>query len=133
MGAQVLLQIKVGHLNVSRRREEVTELVVEDDLTAVIGMLETLIGDVLVNELGHLRARDELTSGKTKELTQLRRHILLTVEAVVGSASLSLLTIRILLGVLTLRMSLVRFLMSLRSAAISVWMVSRDIISFLPA
>src|SRR6056300_466491 len=102
MGAQVLLEVKVGHLNVSRRREEVTELVVEDDLTAVIGMLETLIGDVLVNELGHLRARDELTSGKTKELTHLRRHILLTVEAVVGSASLSLLTIRIFLGVLHL-------------------------------
>src|SRR6056300_1886762 len=100
--AQVLLQIKVSHLDVRGRREEVAKLVVEDNLTAVVGVLETLIGDVLVNELGHLGTGDEFTSGKSKKLTQLRCHILLTVESVVGSAGLSLLTIGILLSVLHL-------------------------------
>ena len=102
MGAQVLLEVKVSHLDVRGRREEVAELVVEDNLAAVVGVLETLIGDVLVNELGHLGARDEFVSWKSEKLAQLRRHILLAVEAVVGSASLSLLTIWVFLGVLHL-------------------------------
>src|SRR6056300_660123 len=98
--AQVLLEVKVSDLDVRRRREEVAKLVVEDNLTAVVGVLETLIGDVLVNELGHLGTGDEFTSGKSEKLSQLRRHILLAVEAVVGGTSLSLLTIGILLSVL---------------------------------
>jgi len=98
MRREVLLEVKVSNHNVSGGREEVAECVVEDDLTAVIGVLETLFGDVLVNELGHFRARNELAFGKFKESAQLRRHILLSVEAVVGSARLSLFTIRDPLG-----------------------------------
>src|SRR6056300_181159 len=100
--AQVLLEVKVGHLDVRGRREEVAKLVVEDNLTTVVGVLETLLSDVLVDRLGHLGARDELAFRKFEERAQLRAHILLTVEAVVGGTSLSLLTIWIFLGVLDL-------------------------------
>tara|TARA_R110001632_G_scaffold37393_2_gene94470 strand:- start:4513 stop:4932 length:420 start_codon:yes stop_codon:yes gene_type:complete len=102
MRREVLLEVKVSNHNVGWRREKVAECVVEDDLTAVVRVLETLLSDVLVNELGHFRARNELTFGKFKESAQLRRHILLTIEAVVGSTSLSLLTIWVFLGVLNL-------------------------------
>jgi hypothetical protein len=102
VGAEVLLKVKVGHLNVCGRREEIAKNVVEDNLTTVVGVLETLFGDVLVNELGHLGTRDEFTFGKSKESPQLRRHILLTVETVVGSTRLGLLTVRIILGSLHL-------------------------------
>jgi hypothetical protein len=99
---EVLLEVKVSHLNVRGRREKIAKLVVEDDLATVVGVLEAVVDDVLVDDLGHLGARDELTCGKSKELAQLRRHILLTVESVVSGASLSLLTIGIFLGVLDL-------------------------------
>src|SRR6056300_1140920 len=102
VGAQVLLEVKVSHLDVRGRREEVAKLVVEDNLTTVVGVLETLLGDVLVDNLGHLGTGDELTSGKSEKLAQLRRHILLAVEAVVGGARLGLLTIWVFLGVLHL-------------------------------
>jgi hypothetical protein len=102
MRAEVLLQVKVSNHNVSGGCEEVTECIVEDDLATVFGMFETLFGDVLVNEFGHLRAGDEFFSGKTEECAQLRRHILLAVEAVVGSTSLSFFTIGVFLNVLDL-------------------------------
>jgi len=102
VGAQVLLEVKVGHLDVRGRSEEVAKLVVKDNLTTVVWVLKTRLSNVLVNELGHLRARDELAFGKSEKRAQLRRHILLAVEAVVGGASLSLLTIWVFLGVLNL-------------------------------
>src|SRR6056300_832733 len=99
---EVLLEVKVGHLNVGWGVEKSAKGIVEDNLATVIGVLETLVDDVLVDELRHLGTGDELASWKTEELTQLRRHILLTVETVVGGTSLSLLTIGILLSVLHL-------------------------------
>ena len=71
MRREVLLEVKVSNHNVGWRREKVAECVVEDDLTAVVRVLETLLSDVLVNELGHFRARNELTFGKFKESAQL--------------------------------------------------------------
>src|SRR6056300_1711496 len=97
-----LLDVQVGNLNVSRGLEKRTKLVVENNLATVVGVLEAVVSDVLGDKLGHLRTRDELTSGKSKELTQLRCHILLTVEPVVGGTSLRLLTVRIILGTLNL-------------------------------
>jgi len=102
MRREVFLQVKVSNHNIRGGCEEVAKLLVEDDLATVLGVLETLLDDVLVHELGHLRAGDEFISGKPEKLPQLRRHILLTVEAVVGGARLSLLTIWILLCVLDL-------------------------------
>jgi hypothetical protein len=99
---KVLLEVKVGDDNVRRRLEELLELVVKNELTTVLGVLETLVGDVLVDKLGHLRARDQLTFGKTEKLAQLRCNFLLAVEAVVGGTRLGLLTVGILLGVLHL-------------------------------
>ena len=102
MRRKVLLEVKVGYLNVRGRSEEIAELVVEDNLATVLGVLKTLLGDVLVDELGNLRARDELAFGKSKKFAQLRCHILLTVESVVLGALLRLLAVGILLGVLNL-------------------------------
>jgi len=99
---EVLLKVKVGDGNVSRRLEELLELVVKDKLATVLGVLEALVSDVLVDKLGHLGAGDELTLRKSEELAQLRCNFLLTVEAVVGGTSLGLLTVRVLLGVLYL-------------------------------
>jgi hypothetical protein len=99
---KVLLEVKVRHDNIRRGCEEVTKLIVEDNLATVLGVLETLVDDVLVHELGHLRARDELTFGKAEKLAQLRCNFLLAVETVVLGALLSLLAIRILLEVLDL-------------------------------
>tara|TARA_Y100000385_G_scaffold2169_1_gene2309 strand:+ start:1505 stop:2038 length:534 start_codon:yes stop_codon:yes gene_type:complete len=99
---KVLLEVKVSNNNVSGRREELTELIVENNLAAVLGMLETLLSDVLVNELGDFGTGDEISFGKSEKLAQLRCDFLLSVEAVVLSARLSLLTIGIFLGVLDL-------------------------------
>jgi len=99
---EVLLKVKVGDGNVGRRLEELLELVVKDKLATVLGVLETLVSDVLVDELGHLGARDELTLGKSEELAQLRCNFLLAVETVVSGTGLGLLTVRILLDVLHL-------------------------------
>jgi len=99
---EVLLEVKVGHDNIRRRREEVAELIVEDNLATVLGVLETLVDDVLVHELGDLRAGDELAFGKAEKLAQLRCDFLFAVEPVVLSTLLRLLAIRILLEVLHL-------------------------------
>ena len=102
MRTEILLQIKVSHLNVGGGSEEVAKGVVEDNLTTVVGVLETLVGDVLVDRLRHLRTRYEFTLWKLKKRAQLRRHILLSVESVVGSARAGLLTIGVILGTLNL-------------------------------
>jgi hypothetical protein len=97
---KVLLQVKVRHNNIRGRGEEIAKLVVKNDLATVLGVLETLVNDVLVNELGNLRARDEIGFWKCQELTQLRCNFLLSVETVVRGTSLSLLTGRIILDTL---------------------------------
>jgi hypothetical protein len=102
MRREILLKVKVGHDDTLGRGQELTKLIVEDNLTTVVGVLETLFGDILVDELGHLRAGDELTIGKSDKLLQLRCNFLLAIESVVFGTLLRLLTIRILLGVLNL-------------------------------
>ena len=99
---KVLLEVKVRHDNIRRGCEEIAKLIVEDNLATVLGMLETLVDDVLVHELGDLRARDELAFGKAEELAQLRCDFLFAVEAVVLSALLSRLPIGVLLDALNL-------------------------------
>tara|TARA_B110000459_G_scaffold66299_1_gene74498 strand:+ start:971 stop:1177 length:207 start_codon:yes stop_codon:yes gene_type:complete len=51
---KVLLEVKVSNNNVGGRREEVPKLIVENNLAAVLGVLKTLLSDVLVNKLGNL-------------------------------------------------------------------------------
>ena len=102
MRREILLKVKVGDDDTLGRREEFTKLVVEDNLATVFGMLETLVSDILVDELGHLRAGDELIIRKSEKLLQLRCNFLLTIESVVLSTLLGLLTVRILLSVLNL-------------------------------
>ena len=57
MRGEILLEVKVSYLDVSGRREKITELVVEDNLATVLGVLKTLLSDVLVNKLGNLGAQ----------------------------------------------------------------------------
>ena len=51
---KVLLEVKVSNNNVGGRREEVPKLIVENNLAAVLGVLKTLLSDVLVDKLGNL-------------------------------------------------------------------------------
>jgi hypothetical protein len=97
-----LLEVKVGDLRISWWGKKLLECIVKDNLTTVLGVLEALLDDVLVNELGHLRTRDELAFWESQELPQLRCNFLFAVEAVVLRPLLGLLTIRVLLGVLDL-------------------------------
>jgi hypothetical protein len=99
---KVLLEVKVRHDDIRGRREKGTKLIVEDNLATVLGMLKTVVDDVLVHELGDLGAGDELAFGKAEKLAQLRCDFLFAVEAVVLGALLSLFTIGILLEVLNL-------------------------------
>jgi len=97
-----LLEVKVCDLRISWWGKKLLECIVKDNLTTVLGGLEALLDDVLVNELGHLRTRDELAFWKSQKLPQLRCNFLFAVEAVVLRPLLGLLTIRVLLGVLDL-------------------------------
>jgi hypothetical protein len=97
-----LLEVKVGDLCISWWGKKLLKRIVENNLTTVLGMLEALIDDVLVDKLGHLRPRDELAFWESQELPQLRCNFLFAVEAVVLRPLLGLLTIRVLLGVLDL-------------------------------
>ena len=99
---KVLLEVKVSNNNVGGRSKKVPKLIVENNLAAVLGVLKTLLSDVLVNELGNLRAGDEIAFREGKKLAQLRCNFLLSVESVVLGTLLGLLTVRILLSVLNL-------------------------------
>jgi len=102
VGGKELLEVKVGDLCISWWGKKLLKRIVENNLTTVLGMLEALIDDVLVDKLGHLRTRDELAFWESQELPQLRCNFLFAVEAVVLRPLLGLLTIRVLLGVLDL-------------------------------
>tara|TARA_B110000238_G_scaffold148653_1_gene160335 strand:- start:900 stop:1361 length:462 start_codon:yes stop_codon:yes gene_type:complete len=99
---KVLLEVKVSNNNVGGRSKKVPKLIVENNLAAVLGVLKTLLSDVLVDKLGNLRAGDEISFGEGEKLTQLRCNFLLSVESVVLGTLLGLLTVRILLSVLDL-------------------------------
>ena len=101
VGAKELLEVKVGDLRIAGL-EKVLELIVHDKNATVVGVLETLIGDVLVDRLGHLTAGNEFRLLETKERTKLVGNLLLAVEAVVLGTLLSLLAV----GVVLLRLDL---------------------------
>lgn len=96
VGAKELLEVKVSDLRIAGL-EKVLELIVHNKNATVVGVLETLIGDVLVDRLGHLTAGNELRLLETKERTKLVGNLLLAVEAVVLSTLLSLLAVGVLL------------------------------------
>ena len=102
MRGQVLLEVEVGHLNLRRGVEEIAEGIVEDNLATVLGVLQTLLGDVSVDQLGHFGSGYKIVLGDIEECSQLRAHILLAVETIIVGALLCLLTIGILLGALDL-------------------------------
>jgi hypothetical protein len=95
MRAEELLKVKESNLNVGRGLKKITKLLVENENTTVIGVLETVGLDVLVNRLGYSAARDELTLGKTQENAELLGNLLFTVETVVLGALGRLLSVRI--------------------------------------
>lgn len=93
MRAEELLEVKESNLNVGRGLEKIAKLLVEDENATVVGVLETVGLDVLVDRLGHGATRDKLTFGKTQESTELLGDLLLTVETVVLSALSRLLAV----------------------------------------
>tara|TARA_B000000441_G_scaffold9657_1_gene5877 strand:- start:321 stop:773 length:453 start_codon:yes stop_codon:yes gene_type:complete len=93
MRAEELLEVKESNLNVGGRLEKIAKLLVEDENATVVGVLETVGLDVLVDRLGHSATRDKLTLGKTQESTELLGDLLLTVETVVLSALSRLLAV----------------------------------------
>jgi len=93
MRAEELLEVKESNLNVGRWLEKIAKLLIEDENATVVGVLETVGLDVLVDRLGHSATRDKLTFGKTQESTELLRDLLLTVETVVLSALSRLLAV----------------------------------------
>ncbi len=101
MRTQEFLKVKISYLGFAGLKKFL-ELIIHNKDTTVFWVLETLLEDVLVDKLSHLRYGNEITFGKYKEFTQLRCDFLLSVEPVVLSTLLSLFTIRILLGILDL-------------------------------
>jgi len=101
VGAKELLEVKVGHLGITGLKE-ILEFIVHDKHAAVIRVLETLVGDVLVDRLGNLTAGDELVLLEAQERAKLVGNLLLAVETVVLGTLLSLLTV----GVVLLRLDL---------------------------
>ena len=101
MRREELLEVKVGDLRITGLKK-IAELIVHNKNATVVGVLETLIGDVLVDRLGHLAARDELVLLEAQERSELVGNLLLAVETVVLSTLLSLLAV----GVVLLRLDL---------------------------
>tara|TARA_B100000768_G_scaffold72031_1_gene69066 strand:+ start:733 stop:1260 length:528 start_codon:yes stop_codon:yes gene_type:complete len=95
MRAEELLKVEESNLNVDRGLKKIAKLLVENENSTVIGMLETVGLNVLVNRLGYSAARDELTLGKTQESTELLGNLLLTVKTVVLCALGGLLSVGI--------------------------------------
>lgn len=93
MRAEELLEVKESDLNVGGGLEKVAKLLVEDENATVVGVLETVSLNVLVDRLGHGATRDKLTLGKTQESTELLGDLLLTVETVVLGTLSRLLTV----------------------------------------
>jgi hypothetical protein len=83
MRTEELLEVKESNLNVGRWLEKVAKLLIEDENATVIGVLETVGLDVLVDRLGHSATRHKLTFGKTQESTEILGDLLFTVEPVV--------------------------------------------------
>lgn len=102
MGAEKLLKVKESDLNVGRGLKKVAKLLVEDENATVVGMLETVSLNVLVDGLGHGATRDKLTLGKIQESTELLGDLLFAVETVVLGTLSRLLTV----GVVELRLDL---------------------------
>lgn len=102
MGAEELLKVKESDLNVGGGLKKVAKLLVEDENATVVGVLETVSLNVLVDGLGHGATRDKLTLGKTQESTELLGDLLFAVETVVLGTLSRLLAV----GVVELRLDL---------------------------
>ncbi len=59
MRREELLEVKVSDLRVTGLKK-ITKLVVHNKNATVLGVLETLLSDVLVNSLSNLATRDEI-------------------------------------------------------------------------
>jgi hypothetical protein len=95
MRAEELLKVKESDLNVGRGLEKVAKLLVEDENTTVVGMLETVSLNVFVDRLSHGATRDKLTLGKPQKSTKLLGDLLLAVKSVILGALSGLLAVRV--------------------------------------
>tara|TARA_R110002050_G_scaffold42760_6_gene102740 strand:- start:4722 stop:5363 length:642 start_codon:yes stop_codon:yes gene_type:complete len=86
MGAEILLKVEESYLNVGGGSEKILELLIQDENSAVVGVLKTVLLNVSVNSTSYGTARNELAVGETEEIAELIRNLLLAVETVVLSA-----------------------------------------------
>ena len=59
MRREELLEVKVGDLRITGLKK-IAELIVHNKNATVVGVLETLLSDILVNSLGNLATRNEV-------------------------------------------------------------------------
>ena len=97
MRTEILLEVQESNLNVRGRLKKIAKLLVKDEYTTVIGVLEPVLLDVRVDRAGYEAARDELTLLETEERAELVGNLLLAVEAVVLRAVRGLLAVGIVL------------------------------------
>jgi len=102
MRRQKLLEVEVRHDDALLGGKESLQLLVQDDLAPVLGVLEAVGRDVGIDKLRHLGTRDEFSLGNAEERAKFGRNLLLSVEPIVGGPGLSLFAVGIILGVLDL-------------------------------
>src|SRR6056300_75494 len=94
---QILLEVEERDDDIRRGFEEVSEGVVQDDLSSVLRVFQSLAGDVLVDLLGDLGAGDELLRCETQEGAEFVVDFLLTIEPVVRRPCLRLAPVGVVL------------------------------------
>ena len=96
--AQVLLDVEKRNLEAGRGLEEVGELVVEDDDTTVVRVLEVVRGDIRIDATSNLAAGNHLLVAEGEEGSKLWRNLERAIETVIRSSRLSLLSIGVVLA-----------------------------------
>jgi hypothetical protein len=86
------LKVQESNLNIGGGLEKIAKLLIENENASIVGVLESVILDVLVDSTGYKATRNELVGGELKEIAELVGNLLLTVKSVVLGAVCRLLT-----------------------------------------
>tara|TARA_B110001450_G_scaffold242137_1_gene252185 strand:- start:5223 stop:5573 length:351 start_codon:yes stop_codon:yes gene_type:complete len=86
------LEVQESNLNISRGLEKIAKLLIENKNASIVGVLESIILDVLVDSTSYEATRNELVGGEVEEIAELVGNLLLTVKSVVLGAVCRLLT-----------------------------------------
>tara|TARA_R110002050_G_C8946315_1_gene513012 strand:- start:2207 stop:2557 length:351 start_codon:yes stop_codon:yes gene_type:complete len=86
------LEVQESNLNISGGLEKIAKLLIENKNASIVGVLESIILDVLVDSTSYEATRNELVGGEVEEIAELVGNLLLTVKSVVLGAVCRLLT-----------------------------------------